>query len=82
MSDNQEREAPSAPAPSRIVLTFPGLGQADCTIALEGVTPGQVMSAAWFLDTFARELRAGQVPGVAPRLVLADHLPPTKGPRQ
>lgn len=53
-------EAPTPPPPS-ITLRFADRGAADCTIALDRVTPGQVMAAAWFLDAYARELRAQSV---------------------
>lgn len=65
----QAAEAAEAGAPSRITIAFAGPGLADATIALEGVTPGQVMSAAWFLDRFAHELRDRQQ-ATAPQLVI------------
>lgn len=79
MSDNQGREAPSAPAPSRIVLTFAAEGAADLTAALEHVTLGQLMAAATFLDIYVRELRDQQLAAQGPRLVLADRLPSKDG---
>lgn len=62
--------------PSRVVITFPRPGAADCEITTEGlVTPGQLMVAAWWLpEWFRRNL---VVPAAAgPRIVTADHLPP------
>lgn len=63
-------------APSRIVLTFAAPGRSALSIALENVEPAQVYLAAWFLDTFARELRSGSLATPARGIVLADRLPP------
>lgn len=65
--DGAAPEAAEAPVPS-IALRFAGPGLADCTIELGRVTPGQVMAAAWFLDAYARELRA-QAVAAGPQLV-------------
>lgn len=46
------------PQPSRIVITFAPNGGADLSTTMERVSLGQVMAAAWFLDTYAHELRA------------------------
>jgi hypothetical protein len=58
---------PAAPQRSQVVVTFGGPGQADPVIAAEGVSLGQIMSAAFLLDAWAHELRAqaaaGQLPG-------------------
>lgn len=82
MTDQQQpptEAAPDAPAPSRIVITFGGRGMADHRLELEGVTGGQVMAAALFLDEYAR--RMIQPPPALPGrgIVLADRLPPRKG---
>lgn len=66
MTDNQEREAPSAPAPSRIVLTFAGPGEPDVQVAMENVTPLQVYAAVHLLAVSAENYRqalAARTPG-------------------
>lgn len=70
-------EPPAEPAvPSRVVITFPGPGLADCDITTEGlVTPGQLMVAAWWLAEWLRR-NLQTPPAAGQRLILADHLPP------
>ena len=54
--------APSdPPAGPSIVLTFAGPGAADCTARADGVTIGQLMAGAFYLDQLAREVRAGMI---------------------
>lgn len=69
-------------APSRIVLTFAGPGAADLGIALENVTPGQLMAAAWWLDQWVRQQVAPQPNRPPGGIVLADRLPPRGAIRQ
>lgn len=59
MSDNGTSGPPAKP---RIVIEFGGPGLADSSITwTEGMTTGQLYSAAWVLDAYAREMRAAEV---------------------
>jgi hypothetical protein len=82
--DNQasEHQAPEngATAPSRVVITFPGRGLADCTISAEGVTAGQLMAAAYWLDAWLRSQLGGAADRVqAQGLVIPQGFPGTPG---
>lgn len=57
---NGNGAGPGHPAAS-VVITFAGPAGADPAIRAEGITPGQLMAAAFLLDCLAREVRAGQV---------------------
>lgn len=55
MSENGADERP------RIILEFAGPGTADLMIRIEGASPAQLYTAAWFLDALAHETRQGQL---------------------
>lgn len=51
-----------------ITIVFTADGAADCEIVPgNGVTPGQLYSAAWLLDAYATAVRGGQVMAEAKR---------------
>ena len=62
---------PPAP-PSQLLISFPALANAEATIKAQNVSMGQIYAAAWLLDAWARELRAGGIPENARALLVAN----------
>lgn len=61
MTDQDDQPAPeTTPARPQIMLTFAGPGMADFAIAATpDIEPAQVYAAAFVIDAWAREIRAG-----------------------
>lgn len=81
MSSAGNGKAPEeTPEPGpQVIISFGGPLSAEVQIRAEHVSPGQLYLAAWLLDAFAHEVRAGQVTQAAigglvtaPESVLAD----------
>lgn len=61
-ADRQDGPEPAAAEPPTITIRFEGPGAAAMAIVPgPGVTVAQLYAAAWLLDTYAHEVRGGEI---------------------
>jgi hypothetical protein len=59
--ENRAANSGEAEAAPQLIIRYAGRGAADFTIKMEGgITLGQLLAAAGFLDLIAQEMRAAQ----------------------